>query len=123
MSGAFFVRPTPLCEVITELLATEIDYEKYDDDDAHIVAYNELIELLRACAKAHAQSTDGCEQNIETAVACWLKAAELEEPESLCSFADCYLSSGDDDGAINWLHKVVNVYDLEHPLCTHHSAQ
>ena len=56
----------------TSLLATEIDYEKYDDDDAHIVAYNELIELLRACAKAHAQSTDGCDQNIETAVACWL---------------------------------------------------
>ena len=102
----------------TSLLATEIDYDKYDDDDDYIAAYNNLIEQLRACAKAHAQGTDGCPQCLETAIACWQKAAELEDPESLCALADYYLSVGDDDGAINWLHKVVNVYDLEQPLCT-----
>lgn len=102
----------------TALLATEIDYDKYDDDDAYIAAYNELIEQLRACAKAHAQGIDGGEPDIQTAVACWQKAAELEDPESLCSLADYYLSIGDNDRAINWLHEVVKVYDLEQPLCT-----
>ena len=100
------------------LLATEIDYTLYDDDDAYIAAYNELIEQLRTCAKAHAQGTDGCPQDLQTAVACWQKAAELEDPESLCALADYYLSIGDTDRAINWLHEVVNVYDLEQPLCT-----
>ncbi len=102
----------------TTLLATEIDYSLYDDDDAYIAAYNELIDKLRACAKAHAQGTDGCPQDLQTAVACWQKAAELEDPESLCALADYYLSIGDNDRAINWLHEVVNVYDLEQPLCT-----
>ena len=102
----------------SSLLAAEIDYDKFDDDDAYIAAYNELIEKLRACAKAHAQGTDGCPLCLETAIACWHKAAELEDPESLCALADHYLTVGDDDAAINWLHKVVNVYDLEQPLCT-----
>lgn len=102
----------------TSLLATEIDYSLYEDDDAYIAAYSELIDKLRACAKAHAQGTDGCPQDLQTAIACWQKAAELEDPESLCALADYYLSAGDDDQAISWLHKVVNVYDLEQPLCT-----
>ena len=100
------------------LLATEIDYSLYEDDDAYIAAYTELIDKLRTCAKAHAQGTDGCPQDLQIAVACWQKAAELEDPESLCALADYYLSVGDDDRAINWLHEVVNVYDLEQPLCT-----
>lgn len=102
----------------SSLLAAEINYEMYDDDDAYIAAYNELIEQLRACAKAHVQGINGAEPDIQTAVACWQKAAELEDPESLCSLADYYLSVGDTDSAIDWLHKVVNVYDLEQPLCT-----